>query len=340
MMSSDDASYFLNIAVIGGTLLALSFVTLQFFLEKLLKRYELVALPVFRSGDFGRTEEPSHLLALPDSLKDEELLDGDPLIIFMAFSVGVTWIQFLVPLTIGLSAAWLGEHRAILAVELAFLLGFFAVSFFHRNRAIKRLRPYLRREEVLWPALGGMLLGFYLVATAVTLASALSPLMHVPAFLTIWNRWGVSNEHASFFMLKFVCILSLLIGTYTTNKDMFIFFKSIGAEGMRQRWLDSFVRERYRDLQKTVNTAKSELGEEAREILLRKWNEGCPSRMASTHDAFRKIEQTTLTRMWREFVDGRTGSPMWLFDVPHIANWEAEVKEHSRTRLNRPKPHS
>src|SRR5437899_1437503 len=105
-MKSDEASYFLNVAVIGGTLLALSFVTLQFFLADLLKRYESTALPVFPSRDFETSEQPSEHLDLPDSLKDQVLFDGDPLVIFMAFSVAVTWIQFVVPLTIGLTAAW------------------------------------------------------------------------------------------------------------------------------------------------------------------------------------------------------------------------------------------
>jgi hypothetical protein len=38
-MTSDEASFFLNLAAIGGALLGLSFVTLSFFLVDLLNRY-------------------------------------------------------------------------------------------------------------------------------------------------------------------------------------------------------------------------------------------------------------------------------------------------------------
>jgi hypothetical protein len=324
-MSSDEASYFLNMAVIGGTLLALSFVTLQFFLENLLNRYESVAFPVFRSRDFTSDRRPSTHLAFPDFLKDKELFDGDPLIIFMAFSVGVTWIQFLVPLTIGLTAAWLGSSLLVLAGELAFLLIAFAISFVHRNRAIKRLKPYLRGEEYWWPALGGILLALYFLAVGVALISALRPVIRIPAFLTIWDRWGIPNEHASLFALKVVCILSLLIGTYTTNKDMFIFFKSIGAEGMRRRWLELF-RERFKDLEYREQKVEATLSGEPKHMLQEKWNNGCPRNMTSTHDAYRAAGEISLKQMWREFIDGRRYNSVWLLDVPHIADWEAEVE--------------
>lgn len=326
-MSSDEASFFLNIAVIGGTLLALSFVTLQFFLGDLLKRYESTGLPVFRSRNIEEGEQPLGSVTLPDSLKDETLFDGDPLVIFMAFSVAVTWIQFLVPLTIGLTTAWFGEHLGVLAVELTFLLGAFAFSFVTRNKAIKRLRPYLTREELLWPVFGAVLLAFYVVAAGVAVTSALSTITPVPAFLMVWNRWGIGNEKASLFVLKFVCILALLIGTYTTNKDMFIFFKSVAAERMRRRWLNSFVHERYPDLKKRVEMARSELPSKAQlPELLRKWNHGCPE-IASTHDAFTVAGRTALAKVWQELIEGRSGAPSWMLDVPRIANWESEVEE-------------
>ncbi len=326
-MTSDDATFFLNIAVIGGTLLALSFVTLQFFLSDLLKRYELTGLPVVRSRNVKEGEQPSDSVTLPDSLKYEMLFDGDPLVIFMAFSVAVTWIQFLVPLTIGLTTAWFGEHLGVLASELTFLLGAFAFSFVTRNKAIERLRPYLTREELLWPLFGAILLAFYAVAAAVAMTSALSTITHVPAFLMVWNRWGIGNEKASLFALKFVCILALLVGTYTTNKDMFIFFKSVAAERMRRRWLISFVHERYPKLRKRVDMAKSETLQKAQlPELLRKWNEGCPE-IASTHDAFIVAGQRALTQVWRELIEGRSGAPSWMLDVPRIANWESEVEE-------------
>jgi hypothetical protein len=143
----------------------------------------------------------------------------------------------------------------------------------------------------------------------------------------VWNRWGIGNEKASLFALKFVCILALLIGTYTTNKDMFIFFKSVAAERMRRRWLNSFVHERYPDLKKRVEMARSELPSKAQlPELLRKWNHGCPE-IASTHDAFTVAGQTALAKVWQELIEGRSGAPSWMLDVPRIANWESEVEE-------------
>ncbi len=326
-MSSDETSYFLNIAVIGGTLLALSFVTLQFFLGELLKRFEATALPVFRSRDSDEVTEPCDSLTPPDSLKDVRLFDGDPLVIFMAFSVAVTWIQFLVPLTLGLTAAWLGTHLMILAVELACLLVAFGFSFVTRNKAIKRLRPYLTRDELLWPVLGGILLALYIVAAGVALISALPAPMSTAPYLAIWNRWGISNDYASLFVLKVVCIVSLLVGTYTTNKDMFIFFKSVASERMRQRWLESFLQERYLELKRRVEVASSKAGVNARLAdLEQEWNKGCPETI-STHDALNEAGPASVIKVWQNLINGRSGTPSWMLDVPRIANWEARVEK-------------
>ena len=43
VLTPDETSYFLNIAVIGATLLGLSFVVLAFFLTDLFKRYHDVS---------------------------------------------------------------------------------------------------------------------------------------------------------------------------------------------------------------------------------------------------------------------------------------------------------
>jgi hypothetical protein len=149
--------------------------------------------------------------------------------------------------------------------------------------------------------------------------------MPVPACLTIWNGWGIRNDDASLFVLKVVCVLSLLGGTYTTNKDMFIFFKSVAAERMRERWLEVFAHERYPDLKKRVEIVKVKMGPQGEE-LVQKWNDGRPE-MTSTHDAFTKRGRTCLTRVWQDLLVGRRGAPIWLLDVPRIANWEAEVEQ-------------
>jgi hypothetical protein len=134
---------------------------------------------------------------------------------------------------------------------------------------------------------------------------------------------GILTYHASLVLLKTVSILSLLVGTYTTNKDMFIFFKSIAAERMRVLWLESF-RKRHEDLKKRV-VAQTSGGQ--RDDLIRTWNAGCPQNLVSTHEAFTSEGQKHLVRVWDEFIAGRSGTAIWLLDVPRIANWEKKVEE-------------
>jgi len=55
--------------------------------------------------------------------------------------------------------------------------------------------------------------------------------------LAVWSDRGFASEQVSMFLVKISCIVSLVLGTYTLNKDMFIFFKSAAAERMRDRWL-------------------------------------------------------------------------------------------------------
>ncbi len=86
-MNPDEASLFLNFAVISGALLGLAFVTLSFFLVDLLGRYDRTALPVFRDRD---PHIPAPTLPRPYSLTDYQLFDGDPVVLFVAASVAVT----------------------------------------------------------------------------------------------------------------------------------------------------------------------------------------------------------------------------------------------------------
>jgi len=345
-MSADEKSFFLNLAVIGGTLLALSFVTLNFFLETLIRRYDFTALRVFRSRKIDASEEPHRRLKPPHSLKDVRLFDDDPLVIFLAFSVGVTWIQFIVPLVLGLSAGWLGGDLRVLADELGLLIGAFGFSFVSRNRAIKKLRPYLTREELLWPLLGSILLGLYFAAEItgqIAVFSAANPavgnvriwgieipasrvtsncLIHLSEALTILLP-GIFTYHVALVLLKVVAIVSLLVGTYTTNKDMFIFFKSIAAERMRLRWMESF-RDRYNELKKCV---LMEIASRQRDDLSRTWNDGRPPELVSTHGSFVNEGQKHLEGVWDDFIARRSGTAIWLLDVPRIANWEKDVED-------------
>ena len=325
MISSDEATYFLNIAVIGGTLLALSFVTLSFFLGDMLKRFEVTALPVFRSRDVAELGALHGILSLPESLTDKDLMDGDPLVVFMAFSVAVTWIFFLIPLAVGLTVAWVGTKLWILAAEMCALVICWTFSFLVRNKKINELKPYLTREELLWPYLGVIVLALYAISAGVLVITGLCTIVPATTHLAVWNRWGVSNEHAAMFLMKAVCIVSLLLGTYTTNKDMFIFFKSVAAERMRTRWLELFMRERYGILEQRVRDAKARIPLESLEHddLEWRWNKGCP--LTSAHELFGDAGKAGLQQLWAELKEGRSGVPTWLLDVPTIAKWEAEL---------------
>ena len=328
ILSSDEASYFLNIAVIGGTLLGLTFVALSFFLVDLLKRYEAIPLPVFRHRDPSDSRVMSRKMHPYASLTDRELLDGDPLVVFIAFSVAVTWNLFLLPLTVGLTAAWTGVRLGVLAGEMCLFFGILAFSFYVRNVKIAELRPYLTREELLWPVFGSIGLLLYAGATGVVLLAALSDGWPIAARLAVWTRWGISNEHAAVFLVKLVCILALLLGTYTANKDMFVFFKTVAAERMRQRWLHYFVNETYPLLKERVKSVISQLPIETRDAdpLYQLWGDGSPETV-STHDEFRKAGRDFIANLWAELVNHRSGSASWMLDIPRIADWAARVEE-------------
>src|ERR1700687_1401876 len=258
VLTTDEVSYFLNIAVIAGTLLGLTFVVLAFFLVDLFKRYEDVSLPVFRARGADKPDGQLHYLKLPISLTDQELMDGDPLVVFIAFSVAVTWNLFLLPLTIGLTVAWSGVRTVVLAGELFLFFCVLVFSFIVRNIKIAELRPYLTRDELLWPYIGSAALALYAASTTGVLIAVFAPASSVIAQLAIWNRWGIPNEQVILALLKGICIVALLLGTYTTNKDMFIFFKSVAAERMRQRWLHGFLKDTYKSLPNRVRNAEAQ----------------------------------------------------------------------------------
>jgi hypothetical protein len=128
-------------------------------------------------------------------LTDYELFDGDPLVLFVAFSVGVTWILFLLPLAMGLTTAGMGPRLGVLAGEMAALVAFLTFSFVVRNQQIGRLKPYLTREERLWPVLGWVVFALYWVATGVILVAWLSRDLPSVASLPLWSLWHVPTEH-------------------------------------------------------------------------------------------------------------------------------------------------
>lgn len=331
-MTTDEASLFLNFAVIGGALLGLAFVTLSFFLVDLLNRYDRTALPVFRDRD-RHVVVPT--LYRPYSLTDYELFDGDPVVLFVAASVGVTWILFLIPLTIGLTAAWVGAELGTLAIELFLLVGFLSGSLIVRNWQIAKLRPYLTREEKLWPLLGWIVLATYWSSTVAIILVALAKPFPAISNLPMWAVWRFPNERDSIFVLKLICVGSLILGTYTTNKDMFVFFKTFAIERMRERWLHYFLKD-YEELAERVVGAIADIPPELREFdpLASKWNDGFPP-LESLHSAFKDERRKDLLILWAALVSKRQGIPTWMIDVPSIAIWAEDLRTtlEARDRL-------
>jgi hypothetical protein len=325
--SAEDTSYLMNVAMIAATLLGLTFVALSFFLIDLLKRYEGTALPAFRDRETNRSACATSRMSPPESLTDRQLLDGDPLVVFIAFSVAVTWNLFLMPLALGLTGAWGGARLWVVAAEMVSFALIMTFSSYVRNQKIRELRPYLTREELMWPVVGGGVLIAYYAATLIVVVAALSALPGI-GYLAIWRTHGISDEAAAVFIIKAVAIVSLLLGTYAINKDMFIFFKTMASERMRQRWLDDFVRVVYPELQDRVRTTLMKTAADAKAVdeLRMLWNEGCPDAIA-THGEFKKADAESLRRIWIQLVSHRSGAAAWMLDIPLVAAWADRVDD-------------
>ena len=338
----DQATYFINVAVIAGALIGLTFIALNLFMVDMLTRFESSPFPVFRKRENDKLGFHPNRRGNPAALTDAELLDGDPLVVFMAFSVAVSWSLFLLPLVIGLSAAW-NRRLGILAVEMFFFSVILFFNFRVRSKKVKQLNPYLTREELLWPLMSGTAFVLYVVTTVVLLFASLP--QAVPSWLgpSTWIWFGFSYAEVAEFLLKFSCIASLVLGTYTVNKDMFIFFKSASAERMRACWLEEFVTNIYPGLATRVGSIESTMPPETfeRSHLSKKWHHGPTS--VSTHESFRRGDSAATRSLWSTLVSPRpkidarettTGQrterqapiPVWLLDVPAIARWVTEVE--------------
>lgn len=327
IVSLDDATYFVNMAVIAGALIGLTFIALNLFMVDMLRKYEDTALPVFRERETVESSRKPSTPNPPESLTDYELLDGDPVVVFMAYSVAVTWSLFLLPLVVGLTASWT-KRWGVLAAEMLVFSLLLASNFYVRNEKVKQMKPYLTREELLWPLMSGVAFVLYL-STFLALFFAAFPAM-VPGVLrqSAWISRSFTGDQFAMFLVKTSCIASLVLGTYTVNKDMFIFFKSAAAERMRDCWLKTFIQNTYPQLQEKVGTATSSMSVEVREAdgLWRLWERG-PALIA-THDFLRKALNTDSTHvLWRRLVSGSGGVPIWMLDIPSIARWASEVQK-------------
>jgi len=325
ILAQQDITYFTIVAGIGATLVSLTFVVGTFFLVDLLKRYDRVSFPVFRERNPEDERSLSRHSKHPQSLNDFELFDGDPLVVFIAFSLAVTWNLFLMPLAVGLTAAWGGAYLLVIAIELAAFCWILANSFKVREQKIARLCPYLTREERLWPVFARIGFGVYVVVILIVLISIFAdvPVVH---YLAFWHWFCVSDDLAAVFAIKTLCVISLLVGTYTTNKDMYIFFKTMAAERMRDKWLQDFIKDSYPALEHRVATYKARLPEKAvrDDEIVTLWNHGVPP-IISTHDVIRQAGDTFTASLWEDLLR-RKGTPAWMLDVPRIADWAANVE--------------
>src|SRR5437879_5137069 len=104
MIAERDIPYFSTIAASAAALLGLSFFALIFFLTDLFRRFGGLALPVhpheLQAHDEGQSGRDR--IEHPEHITDLSLFDGDPLVVFSAFSVAVTWNLYFVSLVVSL----------------------------------------------------------------------------------------------------------------------------------------------------------------------------------------------------------------------------------------------
>ncbi|MGO9540974.1 MAG: hypothetical protein ACLPN2_10330, partial [Terriglobales bacterium] len=261
----------------------------------------------------------------PESLTDFELLDGDPVVVFMAFSVAVSWSLFLLPLVIGLTEAW-SRRWGVLSIEMFVFSGLLASNFVVRSQKVKLMRPYLTREELLWPLMSGTAFMLYLSTATVLLFAAFPSTVPLSLRLSAWNRFGFTIDQVGMFLLKTSCIASLVLGTYTVNKDMFIFFKAASAERMRGCWLKDFFANTYSKLDERVHHATAHMTSEVKEAdgLWNEWKEGPTS--ISDHNAFKEPHSEPARVLWEKLVKRRGKVPIWILDIPSIAHWAFDIE--------------
>ncbi len=297
----------------------------------MLKRYEETSLPVFREREINEAAEKPLKQELPETLTDQKLLDGDPAVVFMAYSVAVSWSLFLLPLVVGLTVAW-ANNLAVLSIEM-FSFSIILVSNFNtRSQKVRRMKPYLTREELFWPWIGRAAFALYLI-TAITLLIGAFPSI-VPASVrgSNWFWLCLTNGQVGMFLLKTSCLACLILGTYTVNKDMFIFFKSASAERMQRCWLRDFFEKEYASLEREVHRAISHLPADSQKTdpIWKEWIDG--PRVVSNHDTFKEAGSEPARLLWKRLVSTRGRVPIWMLDVPSIARWASDLKVEAEER--------
>ncbi len=312
-----DTSFYATMAGIAATLIALSYLSMTFSLEKLLSRFDSLALPVYLD-EYARNHRRPLLLRASKTLEsrqlgnvdDRTLFESDPLYVFMAFSVNVTNILYFTSLALSLTVLVVGLQPLILAIELAILASILAASIVRRSRAYGHLQTYRLREERFWAVMYAATLILYGVGIYSSISEAFpSVAQHVGLI-------GVQVVYAV--VVKLVGCSTIVFALYFIITDLYVFFKAAATYDMRCRWLARFV-ESYGTLAGQVDEAIS-----WNSSLRRVWNDGYPPASAMINPPVQSPEEAK-TRWDQLMLGTRTVAP-WMIDVPAIAIWEREVR--------------
>ncbi len=348
-LTQADSVFFSTIAEISGTLLGITFLALSFSLTNLLHFYRHLALPVLPAGRAGDAHGWDRTAGRAERIDDYHLLDGNPIMVFMAFSVAVTWNLFQFPLVVSLAllSGTLSEPAVLSFIMLLLTLMLLYVMLVRRAQ-LDRLNAYATREEL------------FLAPVEVAVASACGLAVFGGLFLSIGSllrRIRAPTEWIQFLSLhplavdprwillpglKVLCIALILSGVFFANKDLFAFFKADVCEGIRRRWLRAFVRDHYPRLARSVADLASAAGcrgqRQSPELcaLFRVWNDGVPPQEFVEHALDMSVrllprgssrpDYARFVAHWNFLRCGSKSVATWMFDTPGVARWSDSVE--------------
>jgi hypothetical protein len=349
---STDATFLSTVAEVAGTLLGITFLALSFFLVRLLTRYKNLALPVMPC-EFG---SDSAIRAQPvqqiERITDANILDGNPMMVFMAFSVAVTWNLLQYPLILSLVLLSSALARpALIAAIMAALSGVLIFCILIRHTQFKRLNVYRTREERLWTPGEFVVICVYVLSSVAAIVVTVQIVFnerHTGLALISWRGAAVTNDQLHAWLvtgLKLIFVVSILLGIYVTNKDLFEFFKADVSDKMRRRWLRQFMRGTYRELVSRVAEAATNLDDEAlfdrateMLALIERWNGGVPTEQFIRHSVDMSVhlfswrpyhaDYQTFVTYWNHLRSDQSRLvAAWMVDVPGIYEWSQSVEE-------------
>lgn len=335
------SAYFTQMAGVAATLLGLTFLSLTFFLGSLDHRYKNLAIPVFlheveRLRSKGGAK--SSLDSPPLKMTDLQLFDGDPVVVFLAFSTALSWnfyfFSLILSLTIidaGLDIPWL------IAGELVFFAATVTYSVVQRRMRYLRLNTYRTFEERLWSPGEWLIIAIFLALALLACYAALvdtcAPTSTGVCHVVLLGPLGpqhVDLDTIRLFAIKVVTLGSICLGLYVTNKDLFVFFKARTSDEIRRRWLERFVGD-YARLRDQIETIVQQLRVDAPEAkrLRELWRDGRPPRsyIRDGYSPHAGRDSVTPDPRWVALLAGAPDVSAWMFDAPGLAEWMADVED-------------